>query len=159
MLTSLADRNVTKLPGSVVKYRDLRDFLAQLERMGELKRIAAPVSTRLEMTEISDRVLRASGPALLFENAARRPPGADAGAGQPVRHAGARGARHGRRRRQRLRDIGELLASLREPEAPKGLRDALAKVSMLKSALWDMSPKNVKSPACQEVVWEGKDVD
>ena len=58
-----------------------------------------------------------------------------------------------------LRDIGELLASLREPEAPKGLRDALAKVSMLKSALWDMSPKNVKSPACQEVVWEGKDVD
>ena len=69
MLTSLADRNVTKLPGSVVKYRDLRDFLAQLERMGELKRIAAPVSTRLEMTEISDRVLRASGPALLFENA------------------------------------------------------------------------------------------
>ena len=57
-----------------------------------------------------------------------------------------------------LRDIGELLASLREPR-PKGLRDALAKVSMLKSALWDMSPKNVKSPACQEVVWEGKDVD
>src|SRR5690606_41434161 len=58
-----------------------------------------------------------------------------------------------------LRDIGELLASLREPEAPRGLRDALAKVSMLKSALWDMSPKRVRSPACQEIVLEGDDVD
>ena len=57
-----------------------------------------------------------------------------------------------------LRDIGELLACCASPKR-QGLRDALAKVSMLKSALWDMSPKNVKSPACQEVVWEGKDVD
>ncbi len=160
MLTSLADRNVTKLPGSVVKYRDLRDFLAQLERMGELKRIAAPVSTRLEMTEISDRVLRASGPALLFENAQHdgRPAQMPVLAnlfGTPARVARGMGADDV----SALRDIGELLASLREPEAPKGLRDALAKVSMLKSALWDMSPKSVKSPACQEVVWEGKDVD
>src|SRR5690606_37530681 len=58
-----------------------------------------------------------------------------------------------------LRDTGELLASLREPEAPKGLRDALATVSKLKAALWDMSPKVVRSPACQEIVLEGNDVD
>jgi len=58
-----------------------------------------------------------------------------------------------------LRDIGQLLASLREPEAPKGLRDALGKVAMLKAALWDMSPKKIRSAACQEVVWEGADVD
>ncbi|MFQ6686921.1 UbiD family decarboxylase, partial [Bordetella pertussis] len=58
-----------------------------------------------------------------------------------------------------LRETGELLASLREPEAPKGLRDALAKVSMLKAALWDMSPKTVRSAACQEIVWEGADVE
>ena len=120
MLTSLADRNVTKLPGSVVKYRDLRDFLAQLERMGELKRIAAPVSTRLEMTEISDRVLRASGPALLFENAQHdgRPAQMPVLAnlfGTPARVARGMGADDV----SALRDIGELLASLREPEAPR----------------------------------------
>ena len=126
--------------------------------MGELKRIAAPVSTRLEMTEISDRVLRWARPCCSrtrSTTAARR----RCRCWPPVRHAGARGARHGADDVSALRDIGELLASLRDPEAPKGLRDALAKVSMLKSALWDMSPKNVKSPACQEVVWEGKDVD
>ena len=160
MLTSLSPQNVTKSLGSVVKYRDLRDFLAQLERMGDLKRIAAPVSTRLEMTEISDRVLRAEGPALLFENAQHDGKPAQMPVltnlfGTPSRVARGMGADNV----SALRDIGELLASLREPEAPKGLRDALAKVSMLKAALWDMSPKNVKSPACQEVVWEGKDVD
>ena len=143
-----------------MKYRDLRDFIAQLERMGELRRIAAPVSTRLEMTEISDRVLRAEGPALLFENARHNGQPAQMPVlanlfGTPARVARGMGADDV----SALRDIGELLASLREPEAPKGLRDALAKVSMLKSALWDMSPKNVKSPACQEIVWEGKDVD
>ena len=160
MLTSLSPQNVTKSPGSVVKYRDLRDFLAQLERMGELKRIAAPVSTRLEMTEISDRVLRAEGPALLFEKPLHEGRPAEMPVlanlfGTPSRVARGMGADDV----SALRDIGELLASLREPEAPKGLRDALAKVSMLKSALWDMSPKTVKSPACQEIVWEGKDVD
>src|SRR5690606_22027858 len=58
-----------------------------------------------------------------------------------------------------LRDVGELLATLREPEAPRNMRDAFSKVSMLKSALWDMAPKNIKSPACQEIVLEGDDVD
>ena len=143
-----------------VKYKDLRDFISQLESRQELKRIAAPVSTHLEMTEIGDRVLRAGGPALLFENAQHH--GAAAGMpvlanlfGTPRRVAWGMGADDV----SALRDVGELLASLREPEAPKGLRDAFAKVSMLKSALWDMSPKTVRSPACQEIVWEGSDVD
>ena len=134
--------------------------MAQLETAGELKRITHPVSTALEMTEISDRVLRAEGPALLFEHAmhggrrASMPVLANL-FGTPRRVALGMGADDV----AALRDIGELLASLREPEAPRGLRDAFAKVSMLKSALWDMSPKRVRSPACQEIVLEGGDVD
>lgn len=160
MLTCNCIKNVTNKPRSVVKYRDLRDFLNQLERQGELKRIAAPVSTRLEMTEISDRVLRAGGPALLFENAVHegQPAGMPVLAnlfGTPDRVAWGMGAEAV----SALRDVGELLASLREPEPPRGFRDALAKVSMLKAALWDMSPKTVRGAPCQEVVWEGDDVD
>jgi len=143
-----------------VKYRDLRDFIAQLERKDALRRIAAPVSTRLEMTEICDRVLRAGGPALLFENAQHegRPAGMPVLAnlfGTPQRVAWAMGADDV----SALRETGELLAALREPEPPKGLRDALAKVSMLKAALWDMSPRTVRGAPCQEVVVEGDDVD
>ncbi|MYZ42877.1 4-hydroxy-3-polyprenylbenzoate decarboxylase [Schauerella aestuarii] len=143
-----------------MKYRDLRDFIAQLETKGELKRIAAPVSTELEMTEIADRVLRAEGPALLFENAQHR--GKPAGMpvlanlfGTPKRVAWGMGAEDV----TALRDVGELLASLREPEPPKGFKDAWAKVAMLKAALWDMSPKTVRTAPCQEVVIEGDDVD
>ncbi|VFR54330.1 3-polyprenyl-4-hydroxybenzoate carboxy-lyase [plant metagenome] len=143
-----------------MKYRDLRDFIAQIEKRGALRRIQAPVSTQLEMTEIGDRVLRAGGPALLFENARH----GDAPAGMPVlanlfgtpqRVAWGMGAEDV----GALRETGELLASLREPEPPRGLRDAISKVSMLKSAMWDMSPKTIKGPACQEVVLEGDDVD
>lgn len=143
-----------------MKYRDLRDFIGQLERDGELKRITAPVSCELEMTEISDRVLKAEGPALLFENARHK--GRASGMpvltnlfGTPMRVARGMGAED----THALREIGELLASLKEPEAPKGLRDAFAKVSMLKAALWDMSPKNIKGANCQEVILEGQDVD
>ncbi|MGE4370976.1 MAG: UbiD family decarboxylase [Burkholderiaceae bacterium] len=143
-----------------MNYRDLRDFIAQLEKAGELKRIKTPVSTHLEMTEISDRVLRKQGPALLFENAVHN--GAPAGMpvlanlfGTPQRVAWGMGAATV----GALRDTGELLASLREPEAPKGFRDALATVSKLKAALWDMSPKNVRAGACQDIVIEGNDVD
>jgi 4-hydroxy-3-polyprenylbenzoate decarboxylase len=143
-----------------VKYRDLRDFIAQLERRGDLKRITAPVSTKLEMTEISDRVLRAGGPALLFENARHNGQKSTMPVltnlfGTPSRVAWAMGAQDV----GALRDVGELLASLREPEAPKGLRDAWAKVGMLKAALWDMNPKTVQGPASQEIVLEGDDVD
>ncbi|WP_459615258.1 UbiD family decarboxylase [Bordetella sp. 2513F-2] len=143
-----------------MKYRDLRDFVTQLERQGELRRIGLPVSTNLEMTEISDRVLRAAGPALLFENARHGEAAAEMPVlanlfGTPRRVAWGMGAEDV----GALREVGELLASLREPEPPRGLRDAMAKVSMLKAALWDMSPKRVRGPACQEVVWEGADVD
>ena len=143
-----------------MKYRDLRDFITQLDAIGELRRIKPAVSTRLEMTDISDRVLKKQGPALLFENATHN--GSPAGMpvltnlfGTPRRVALGMGAQDV----SALRDIGELLASLREPEAPKGLKDAIAKVSMLKSALWDMSPKNVKSAPCHDIVIEGNDVD
>lgn len=134
--------------------------MTQLEGAGQLKRISHPVSTMLEMTEISDRVLRAEGPALLFEHAVHGGQKASMPVlanlfGTPDRVALGMGADNV----TALRDIGELLASLREPEAPRGLRDAFAKVSMLKSALWDMSPKRIRSPACQEVVLEGGDVD
>jgi len=143
-----------------VRYRDLRDFIAQLTKKGDLRRINVPVDTRLEMTEISDRVLRAGGPALLFENARHQGQPAQMPVlanlfGTPTRVAQGMGADDV----ASLRDIGHLLASLREPEAPKGLRDAISKVAMLKSALWDMSPKKVRGAPCQEIVWEGSDVD
>jgi len=136
-------------------YADLRDFLGQLERRGELKRISAEVSPRLEMTEICDRVLRAGGPALLFE----RP----AGHSMPVlgnlfgtvhRVALAMGAADS----ASLREIGKLLAYLREPDPPRGLRDAWEKLPILKQVL-AMQPKVVSSAPCQEIVREGKDVD
>ena len=140
-------------------YADLRDFLDQLERQGELKRIKAEVSPRLEMTEICDRVLRQGGPALLFE----RPAGYTTGHTMPVL-----GNLFGTVRRvclamgvadtAALRELGKLLAYLREPEPPKGLRDAWEKLPLLKQVL-NMQPKEVSSAPCQEIVWEGKDVD
>lgn len=143
-----------------MRYKDLRDFLNQLEVKENLRRVGLPVSTSLEMTEIADRVLRAEGPALLFENAQHLGKTSNMPVlanlfGTPSRVAWGMGADD----ISALRDIGELLASLREPEAPKGLRDAFAKVSMLKAALWDMSPKNVRGAPCQEIIWEDQDVD
>ena len=139
-----------------MKYADLRDFLAQLEQSGLLKRVSTQVSPRLEMTEICDRTLRAGGPALLFE----RPTGSMMPVlanlfGTIERVALAMGAADV----AALRDVGELLAALKEPEPPTGLRDALSKVAQLKSALWDMAPREVRSAPCQTVVWEASDVD
>lgn len=138
-----------------MKYRDLRDFIGGLERLGELKRVAEPVSARLEMTAISDFVLRAGGPALWFQN----PAGYKISAltnlfGTPRRVALGMGADD----IGELRDVGRLLASLKEPEPPKGLKDAGKLLGMAK-ALWDMKPASVRRPACQEVVLEGPDVD
>jgi 4-hydroxy-3-polyprenylbenzoate decarboxylase len=135
-----------------MKYSDLRDFLAQLDRLGELKHLDAPISPALEMTELGDRLLRAGGPAVLV----KRPRGHTIPVlanlfGTPRRVALGMGADSV----AALRDVGELLASLKEPEAPKGIKDALGKVAMLKSALWDMAPKQVSGAGCQQVVWEG----
>ena len=136
-------------------YRDLRDFIAQLETMGELKRIAAEVDPRLEMTEIADRVLRAGGPALLFENPkGHRIPVLANLFGTVKRVALGMGEDDP----SRLREVGRLLAYLKEPEPPKGLRDAWDKWPVLKQIL-NMAPKEVRSAPCQEIVWDGGDVD
>lgn len=143
-----------------MKYKDLRDFIAQLEQKNDFKRIDTPISTRLEMTEISDRVLRKEGPALLFTNAQHNGKTASMPVltnlfGTPNRVAWGMGAED----ISALKDVGELLASLKEPEPPRNLKDAFGKVSMLKSALWDMQPKMVRSAPCQEIVLEGDQVD
>ncbi len=138
-----------------MKYKDLRDFIAQLEKIGELKRISATVSPHLEMTEICDRVLKAAGPAILFEH--------PAGHSMPVL-----GNLFGTPRRvalgmgedsvEALREVGKLLAFLKEPEPPKGLKDAWDKLPVFKQVL-NMAPKEVNSAPCQDIVWEGHDVD
>jgi 4-hydroxy-3-polyprenylbenzoate decarboxylase len=138
-----------------MKYKDLRDFIAQLEKIGELKRITAPVSTHLEMTEICDRVLRAQGPALLFENVSgHKMPVLANLFGTPRRVALGMGEEDV----SALREVGKLLAYLKEPEPPKGLKDAWDKWPILKQVL-TMSPKVLSSAPCQDIVWEGADVD
>ena len=136
-------------------YRDLREFISQLEARGELKRVRAEVSPRLEMTEICDRVLRSGGPALLFE----RPAGHDMPVlanlfGTVSRIAAAMGAKDA----AELRKLGELLSYLKEPEPPSGLRDLWEKFPIFKRVL-DMAPKERSSAPCHEIVLEGKDVD
>ena len=138
-----------------MSYADLRGFLAQLESQGELKRIKAEVSPRLEMTEICDRVLRAGGPALIFE----RPAGHDIAVlanlfGAPRRVAAAMGLAD----TAQLRDVGKMLAALREPEPPKGLRDLWEKFPLWKQLL-NMPPKLVSTAPCQQMVLEGDAVD
>ena len=137
-----------------MKYRDLRDFLTQLEDRNELVRVAEPVSARLEMTALADRSLRAGGPALLIAH----PVGYKIPAlinlfGTPNRVALGMGAADV----SELRDVGQLLASLKEPEPPRGLKDTGRLLSMAKS-LWNMKPSPVRNAACQQVVLEGDDV-
>jgi 4-hydroxy-3-polyprenylbenzoate decarboxylase len=139
-----------------MKYTDLRDFLAQLERRGELKRIAVEVDARLEMTEICARVLKAGGPALLFE----KPKGHTIPVlgnlfGTPLRVALALGEESV----ASLREIGKLLAFLKEPEPPKGLVDAWKNTRPVFMQVMHMAPKERSSAPCQEIVWEGADVD
>ncbi|MGB2941755.1 MAG: 4-hydroxy-3-polyprenylbenzoate decarboxylase [Candidatus Macondimonas sp.] len=138
-----------------MKYRDLRDFIGHLERQGELKRISVPVDPSLEVTEICDRTLRAGGPALLFE----RPKGSSIPLlanlfGTTRRVALGMGAED----LAALREIGHTLAFLKEPEPPKGLRDAWNSLPIMRKVL-DMAPKTVRWPACQQQVWEGAEVD
>ena len=138
-----------------MKYRDLRDFMRQLERLGELRRVTEPVSARLEMTALADRVLRAGGPAMLVEH----PVGYKIPAlinlfGTPNRVALGMGAEG----LSGLRDVGRVLASLKEPEPPRGLKDTGRLLQMIK-ALWDMKPAKVRQPPCQEASLEGAEVD
>jgi 4-hydroxy-3-polyprenylbenzoate decarboxylase len=138
-----------------MKYTDLRDFIDGLEKQGELKRITTEVDPALEMTEIADRVLRAGGPALLFE----KPKGSKVPAllnlfGTPKRVAMGMGEDSV----TALREVGKLLAFLKEPEPPKGMKDAWEKLPIFKQVL-NMGPKLVKKAACQQVVLEGDEID
>jgi 4-hydroxy-3-polyprenylbenzoate decarboxylase len=138
-----------------MKYTDLRDFIAALEKRGELVRIQTEVDPKLEMTEIADRTLRAGGPALLFEN----PKGYNTPVlanlfGTERRVALGMGAQD----ITSLREIGEILAYLRQPDAPKGMRDIWEKAPLLKQVL-HMAPKVVRNPPCQYHAKQGADVD
>ena len=140
--------------------RDLRDFLSQLERLGELKRVSAEVDPNLEMTEVCDRVLKSGGPALLFE----KPKGHSIPVlgnlfGTTRRIALAMGARAEANPQEALRDVGVLLAFLKEPEPPRGFRDVLERWIPIGKQVLHMAPKEVSGAECQAIVWEGKDVD
>ncbi|BAN68086.1 4-hydroxy-3-polyprenylbenzoate decarboxylase [endosymbiont of unidentified scaly snail isolate Monju] len=138
-----------------MQYRDLRDFMAGLEQRGLLRRITAEVDPHLEMTEICDRVLRSGGPAILFEN----PKGHEIPVlanlfGTPERVALGMGEESV----GALREVGRLLAALKEPDPPKGMKDAWEKLPVFRKVL-DMAPKQVKGAPCQETVLEGDEVD
>ncbi|NWF37598.1 4-hydroxy-3-polyprenylbenzoate decarboxylase [Mariprofundus sp. NF] len=138
-----------------MSFSDLRAFTAELEKRGLLKRITQEISTHLEITEISDRVLRAAGPALLFENVTdSEMPVLTNLFGTAERIA----LGMGRESADELREIGELLAYLKEPEPPKGFKDAWEKFPVLKKVM-HMQPKTVKKAAWQEVVLRGDQVD
>ncbi|MEI7870412.1 MAG: 4-hydroxy-3-polyprenylbenzoate decarboxylase [Candidatus Methylumidiphilus sp.] len=138
-----------------MKYRDLRDFIAQLEVCGELKRISHPADPKLEITEICDRTLKAQGPALLFEN----PKGYSIPLlgnlfGTPHRVALGMGEESV----DALREVGKLLAFLKEPDPPKGMRDAISKLPMFKQVL-NMNPREIKNAPCQETILLGDGID
>ena len=151
----MADLRRLSDPLSAVRYNDLREFMALLETQGELKRVAVEVSPYLEMTEICDRVLKRGGPAILFE----KPKGHTIpvlgnlfGTAKRVAMGMGEDSVAG------LREVGKLLAYLKEPDPPRGLKDAWDKLPVLKRVL-DMAPKERSSAPCQEIVWEGADVD
>ncbi|NQZ49958.1 MAG: 4-hydroxy-3-polyprenylbenzoate decarboxylase [Moritella sp.] len=138
-----------------MKYKDLRDFIALLESKGELKRIHQEIDPYLEMTEICDRTLKAGGPALLFEN----PKGYTMPVlgnlfGTPDRVAMGMG----RESVSELREVGEWLAYLKEPEPPKGFKELMEKVPIFKQVL-NMPTKRLRKAPCQEIVLTGDDVD
>jgi 4-hydroxy-3-polyprenylbenzoate decarboxylase len=138
-----------------MKYRDLREFIAHLEAIDELKRIAVEIDPNLEMTEVCDRTLKAGGPALLFE----RPTGSDIRVlanlfGTPRRVA----LGMGQESVEALREVGKLLAFLKEPEPPKGMRDMFDKLPLYKQVM-NMPAKEVKDAPCQDIVYAGSDID
>ncbi|HEX9585042.1 MAG TPA: 4-hydroxy-3-polyprenylbenzoate decarboxylase [Gammaproteobacteria bacterium] len=138
-----------------MKYRDLRDFISRLEARGELRRVRMEIDPVLEITEICDRTLRAGGPALLFE----RPKGCDIPVlgnlfGTPKRVA----LGMGEEAVESLREVGRLLACLKEPDPPRGMKDAWKSLPVFKKVL-DMAPKKVGSAPCQSNVMEGDAVD
>jgi 4-hydroxy-3-polyprenylbenzoate decarboxylase len=140
-------------------YRSLREFMTKLEDAGDLKRVSVPVSPMLEMTEIQTRLLAEGGPAVLFENVV----GED---GSPydmrvlVNLFGTvtRVAAGMERTPEKLREVGETLAFLRQPEPPGGWREAMEMYPLLKTVM-AMKPKTVSKAPCQEIVLTGDDID
>ncbi|MCB1857433.1 MAG: 4-hydroxy-3-polyprenylbenzoate decarboxylase [Gammaproteobacteria bacterium] len=136
-------------------FKDLRDFITQLEARGELKRVDLEVDPKLEITEICDRTLRKGGPALLFERVTgSRYPLLGNLFGTP--HRVALGM--GQESIGALRDVGRLLAALKEPDPPKGVKDAWDKIPLYRKVL-DMAPRLVNNPPCQEYATAGQEVD
>lgn len=138
-----------------MNFKDLREFLDYLEQRGELKRITHPVDPHYEMTEISDRTLRAKGPALLFE----KPLGYEFPVltnlfGTPERVAMGMGRQHVKE----LRDVGQWLAYLKEPEPPRGLKELIEKLPIFKQ-VFNMPVKRLRRAPCQEIVWQDDEVD
>lgn len=146
-------------------YKSLREFMALLEAEGELKRVARPVSTHLEMTEIQTRLLAKGGPAVLFENPVHEDGRASEmpalvnlfGTVGRVARAVTMGGEP-RRTAADLREVGELLAFLRQPEPPRGLKDAMELLPLAKTVM-AMRPGTVKKAPCQEIVLTGDDID
>src|SRR5215217_3684754 len=138
-----------------MEYSDLRHFVGALEQSGDLLRVAEPVSTRLEMTAVGDFALRRGGPALFFEKPdGYRIPVLTNLFGTTRRVALAMGATEV----GELRDIGVVLANLKEPEPPKGLRDAGRLLQMAKT-LWTMRPVSTPRPACRDVEIAAEAID
>lgn len=138
-----------------MKYRDLRDFIQHLETLGELRRIHTALDPVLEITEVCDRTLKRQGPALLFEN----PKGSEHRLlanlfGTPYRVA----LGMGQDSVTALRDIGKLLAFLKEPDPPRGLRDMVDKLPVFKQVL-NMPAREIRNAPCQQVVLQGDDID
>ncbi|MEQ8406151.1 MAG: UbiD family decarboxylase [Oceanicaulis sp.] len=146
-------------------YKSLREFLTLLENEAELKRVSRPVSTHLEMTEIQTRLLAKKGPAVLFENPVHEDGRASEmpalvnlfGTVERVARAVTLGGEP-RKTAAELREVGELLAFLRQPEPPRGFRDAMEMLPVARSVL-SMRPQTVRKAPCQEVVLEGDDID
>lgn len=138
-----------------MQYKDLRDFIARLEQRGELKRVSIEVDPYLEITEICDRTLRAGGPALLFE----RPKGSRIPLlGNLFGTAKRVALGMGEESVAALREVGKMLAFLKEPDPPQGVKDAWQKLPVFKKVL-DMAPKRISDPPCREIVHEGTEVD
>ncbi len=135
-------------------FHSLRDFLTHLEKEGELVRVKTPVSTYLELTEIQTRLLAEQGPAVLFENIIGNPTPVLVNLfGTVKRVAMAIG-----KRPEELREVGEALAFLRQPSPPKGLKEMWEMLPLVKQAL-AMRPKTIKSAPCQEIIWQGEEID
>ncbi|AWD32261.1 3-octaprenyl-4-hydroxybenzoate carboxy-lyase [Candidatus Kinetoplastibacterium sorsogonicusi] len=143
-----------------MKYKSLRDLIDKLEKKNELKIIDQKISSYLELTEISSRVLEKQGPALLFKNVIHN--GINSNIPVLTNLFGTLDRiilSMGLKNLESLKNMGELLAYLKNPEKITNFKNNFSKIALLKNALWDMHPTLIKNAPCQEIIFEGKDVD